>query len=178
MLVFWKQGYEGSSLADLTAAMGVTPPSVYSAYGDKKSLFLEAVDRYVGDPAASDTIIDESLSSRDAAERLLHAAAVGFTGDKTPAGCLLASAAISCSRESEDVKRKLAAIRRRIEKKLREKILADIDSGRLPKGCDDDALAGHTMAVIQGMSTLARDGAKREKLLRLVTAALRAWPST
>ena len=157
--------------------MGVTAPSVYAAYGDKKSLFLEAVDRYMGGPVTSDMMIDEARSSREAAERLLRAAAIGFTGDATPAGCLLASAAISGSRESEDVQRKLASIRRRIERRLRAKIAVDVNSGRLPQDCNPEALAGHIMAVIQGMSTLARDGAKRQKLMEVVTVALNAWPS-
>jgi hypothetical protein len=104
-------------------------------------------------------------------------AAVGFTGTHTPPGCLLASSAISCSAAASDVQKELAAIRRKIEANLKRKIDSDIAAGALHAGTDATALAGHTMAVIQGMSTLARDGAKRDKLKRVVATAMRAWPN-
>jgi AcrR family transcriptional regulator len=50
MLLFWRHGYEATSVAELTAAMGITPPSLYAAFGDKQGLFLAAVRRYVGEP--------------------------------------------------------------------------------------------------------------------------------
>jgi AcrR family transcriptional regulator len=176
MLLFWRHGYEATSLTELTAAMGVTPPSIYTAFGDKKQLFLEAVHRYLSGPVTSESIIGSASTARDAAAGLLHAAAVGFTGSDTPPGCLLASSAISCSAAAADVQEELAAIRRKIEARLK-KIDSDISSGALPAGTDAAALAGHTMAVIQGMSTLARDGAKRDKLERVMETAMRAWPN-
>lgn len=177
MLLFWRHGFEATSLSDLTAAMGVTPPSVYAAFGDKKQLFLEAVDRYLSGPVTAESIIDEAATARDAAQGLLDAAAAGFTGPDTPAGCLLASSAISCSAAAADVQSELAAIRGGIEARLRGRIARAVAANELPACTDADALAGHIMAVIQGMSTLARDGAKREKLMRVAAAAMLAWPS-
>jgi AcrR family transcriptional regulator len=177
MLLFWQHGYEATSLTELTAVMGVTPPSIYTAFGDKKKLFLEAVHRYLSGPVTSESIIGSASTARDAAAGLLHAAAVGFTGSDTPPGCLLASSAISCSAAAADVREELAAIRRKIEAHLKTKIDSDISSGALPAGTDAAALAGHTMAVIQGMSTLARDGASRDKLKRVMETAMRAWPN-
>ena len=176
MLLFWRHGYEATSLRDLTAAMGVTPPSIYAAFGDKKRLFLEAVDRYLSGPVTSDTIIEEAATARDAAWGLLRASAVGFTGTDTPPGCLLASAAISCAATAADVQGELAAIRRRIEARLRDRIIRAIEAGELSGEAEADALAGHIMAVIQGMSTLARDGATREKLMRVAAIAMLSWP--
>src|ERR1700737_4190586 len=95
MLLFWRHGYEATSLSDLTAAMGVTPPSIYTAFGDKKRLFREAVDRYLSGPVTSESIIAEAASARVAAMSLLKASAIAFTGADTPPGCLLASSAIS-----------------------------------------------------------------------------------
>ena len=174
MLLFWRHGYEATSLSDLTAAMGVTAPSIYTAFGDKKRLFLEAVDRYLSGPVTSDSIIEAAATAEDAAWGLLQAAALGFTGNDTPPGCLLASSAISCSAAAADVQGGLAAIRRRIEARLHDKIVQAIAAGELD--ADADALAGHVMAVIQGMSTLARDGAPRDKLMRVAAAAMLAWP--
>src|SRR6266576_6130921 len=78
MLLFWRHGYEATSLSDLTAVMGVTPPSIYTAFGDKKRLFREAVDRYLSGPVTSESIIAEAASARAAAMSLLKASATGF----------------------------------------------------------------------------------------------------
>jgi AcrR family transcriptional regulator len=175
MLLFWRHGYEATSVNDLTTAMGITPPSLYTAFGDKKQLFLEAVRLYLSGPVTSESIIARAPTAREAAAGLLQAAAVGFTGDSTPAGCLLASSAISCSSAARDVQEALAGIRLSVEKRLRTKIIRD---PAMTKGRKDgaEALAGYIMAVIQGMSTLARDGATREKLTSIASAAMLAWP--
>ncbi len=176
MLLFWQHGYEATSLSDLTTAMGVTPPSIYTAFGDKKKLFLEAVQRYCSGPVTAKSIIDEADSAREAAWGLLKSSAIGFTGRDTPPGCLLASSTISCSAAAADVQAELASIRRKIESHLKNKIVRNVAGGGLPRETDAAALAAHTMAVIQGMSTLARDGAKREKLMRVAQTAMRVWP--
>ena len=177
MLLFWRHGYEGTSLAELTAAMGVTPPSVYAAFGDKKRLFLAAVDRYLAGPVTLERMLEAAPSAREAVDTLLRGAAIGFTGADTPPGCLLASAAISCSAGAGDVRDHLAALRRDVEDKLRRRIIAGIAAGEMAAGTDADALAGHAVAVVQGLSTLARDGAGRDKLLRVVDAAMAVWPA-
>lgn len=176
MLLFWRHGYEATSLGDLTAAMGITAPSIYTAFGDKKRLFLEAVGRYLSGPVTSDSIIEWAATAEEAAWGLLRAAAIGFTGADSPPGCLLASSAISCSAAAADVQGELAAIRREIEVRLNGKIAQAVKAGEMAAGTDVDALAGHVMAVIQGMSTLARDGAPREKLMRVAATAMLAWP--
>jgi AcrR family transcriptional regulator len=176
MLLFWRHGYEATSLNDLTAALEVKPSSIYSAFGDKKGLFLEAVGLYMSGPVTANTIIDNAATARDAARELLRVAAIGYTGEQTPPGCLLASSAISCSAAADDVKEELAAIRRGIEARLRNKIVWSIDNEQLPADTQADTLAGLTMAVIQGMSTLARDGATRDKLLKLAETAMKVWP--
>lgn len=176
MLVFWRHGYESSSLSDLTAAMGISPPSIYASFGHKKQLFLEAVKLYLSGPVTPESIINEAATARDAVLGLLTASAIGFTGRKTPQGCLLASSAISCSAAARDVQLELAAIRHKIELHLKEKIVNAILKGELPNHSDATALAGLVMAVIQGLSTLARDGANREKLMLIVDAAMCSWP--
>jgi AcrR family transcriptional regulator len=176
MLLFWRHGYEATSLNDLTAALEVKPSSIYSAFGDKKGLFLDAVSLYMSGPVTAFSIIDDAPTARDAARELLNVSAVGYTGANTPPGCLLASSAISCSEAANDVKEELAAIRRDIEARLRNKIDWSVGQGHLPGDTDADALAGLTMGVIQGMSTLARDGAARGKLLKVAETAMRAWP--
>jgi AcrR family transcriptional regulator len=169
MLLFWRHGYEATSLADLTAAMGVTPPSIYAAFGDKKGLFRAAVQRYLSGPVTTQAIIAEAPTARDAALSLLRAAAMGDTRDDAPPGCLLATGAISCSDGATDLQAELAAIRHGIQADLCARFQAE----GVPDAPD---LAAHVMAVIQGMSTLARDGATRDQLMRVVDVAMRVWP--
>ncbi|RST87732.1 TetR/AcrR family transcriptional regulator [Aquibium carbonis] len=176
MHLFWRHGYEATSVADLTRAMGITPPSLYAAFGDKRRLFLEAVDRYLGGIEAIEHGIAGAASARDAARDLLVAAALGDTGDDTPPGCLLASSLVTSSPDAEAVRETLAATRRRIEAALRARIERDIHEGLLPSGSDAEMMAGHLFAVVQGMSTLAKDGAGRNKLLGIVDSAMAAWP--
>lgn len=177
MLLFWRHGYEATSLADLTSALGVTPPSIYAAFGDKKQLFLEAVDRYLGGATTSNGDIDDALCVREVAFEMMRQAAIGFTGETTPPGCLLATGAISCSEAAKDVQLHLANIRLGIERRLAKRIADAVAVGQSPETTDASILAAHVMAVIQGMSTLARDGAPREKLLRIVDMAMKCWPN-
>ena len=165
MHLFWEHGYETTSVAELTSAMGITPPSLYTAFGDKKRLFLEAIDRYTNGGAAIG-LIQDAATARDAALAMLRGSAVAFTGDDTPAGCLLASAAVSGSDAAADVRGHLASVRLEIETALRDKASADVSAGRLP--ADTNA---------QGMCTLGKDGADRSKLLAIAETALRTWPS-
>lgn len=176
MHLFWRHGYEGTSLADLTRAMGVTPPSIYAAYGDKRGLFREALARYLANPLTPAEVIAGAPSAEAAARMMIEGSVVAFTGEATPPGCLLASAAIAVSADADDVRSELAAIRGGIEAALRERIVAGVAQGELPPGTDAATLAAYVMTVIQGLSTLARDGAGREKLLGVARLALAAWP--
>jgi AcrR family transcriptional regulator len=177
MLLFWRHGYEATSLNELTAAMGITPPSIYTAFGDKKRLFLEAINRYVSGPTTSESIIESAETAEQAVRTLLQTAATGFTGKHTPRGCLLASSAISCSPAATDVQHELARIRRKIEMRLRDKIARGVRTGELNAYADAASLAAFTMAVIQGMSTLARDGATRERLMKISETAMQSFCS-
>ncbi len=177
MLVFWQHGYESTSIVDLTTAMGVTAPSLYTAFGDKKRLFLEAAHRYAGDPKAMAAAIAGAPTAYDAARAMLIAAATTYTGKDTPQGCLLASATASVSAAASEVQTAIAAIRTSIGDQLRARIERDIAAGVLTPTADPAVLAGLVMTVTQGMSVMARDGTPRDALLGIVELALRAWPS-
>ena len=176
MLIFWRHGYETTSIADLTAAMGISAPSLYGAFGDKKRLFLEAMRLYAGDPADMERMIADAPTAHHAARELLIAAVMTYTGEGTPPGCLLASATASGSAAAADVQEAVADVRRGVERRLRVRIERDIADGVLPLGTQAVALAGLVMAVLQGLSVLARDGVSRPSLLAIVEVSLRAWP--
>ena len=172
MHAFWRHGYETTSVAELTAAMGVTAPSLYAAFGDKQALFLEAMRLYAGDSAAIGAALDGAPSARAGIATMLRATAIAFTGAATPAGCLLASATASGSAASQAVQAAVAAVRRQIGELLRGRIAVDVASGMLPASVDAQAQADVVIAVISGMSVLARDGVARERLLALGEQAL------
>jgi len=176
MLAFWQHGYESTSISDLTTAMGITAPSIYTAYGDKKHLFLEAVRRYVGQPNAIERSLFQARTAGEAARDMLIASAKAFTGKDTPRGCLLASATASVSKSSADVQASVAEIRRDIAAMLVKRIEKDIADQELPQSTDSELLAAMIIALIQGMSVLARDGVDRNVLIGMAETAMRAWP--
>ncbi|MGH8666012.1 MAG: TetR/AcrR family transcriptional regulator [Burkholderiales bacterium] len=178
MELFWRQGYESTSIADLTRAMGINPPSLYAAFGDKERLFLEAVERYGGHSGQTpESILSAAPSAREGVERLLDAAAREFTDPCHPPGCMVVSAATNCSAGAAHVQAALAARRRSAEAKLKARIAHGVKQGELPARTDCGALAKFYCTVIEGMSIQARDGASRKSLLATAAAALRAWPT-
>ena len=176
MLTFWRYGYESTSISALTAAMSVTPPSLYATFGDKKQLFLEAMQLYAGDATVIAATLDAEPSARAGAAMMLEGAAIAFTGESTPPGCLLASATASGSATSADVQAAVAAVRAEICALLRQRIVRDIREGKLAADCDAQALADLIMGTIQGMSVLARDGISRTRLLSLAQQVLVCFP--
>ena len=177
MLAFWESGYETTSISDLTAAMGVTAPSIYAAFGDKKRLFLEAMRRYAGDMDDLERAFSCAPTAQDAVTGMIENAAKLYTGDVTPKGCLLASAAATGSKDAADVREAAAKERRGIRAIIIRRIERDIEGGLLPPDTKPRVLADLALAVTQGMSVLARDGADRDTLLAVAKASMAGWPS-
>lgn len=175
MLAFWESGYETTSISDLTAAMGVTAPSLYAAFGSKQQLFLEAMHRYAGDHNALEQAMARAPSAREAVAEMLRGAAVLYTGDTTPRGCLLASAAATGSPEAADVRVVVAAQRRAVRDIIIRRIEADLAKRDLLPDTPAAVLADLAIAVMQGMSVLARDGADHERLLAVAETATAGW---
>lgn len=175
MDVFWRHGYEGASLAELTKAMGVNPPSLYAAFGNKEGLFRAVLDRYGARRAA---FIDEALNaptSRHVVERYLRGwAELGDPGK--PAGCLILQSGLACGTGGEAVADELTERRKDPECRLRARFDRARDEGDLPVGVDPGALARYLVAVTQGMSIQAAGGATRVELRQVADMALKAWP--
>lgn len=174
---FWEVGYEATSISDLTRAMGISAPSLYAAFGDKRALFGEVVTEYrrlYGGfiPRA----VAEEPTARRGVERALREAAVEYTLPGRPRGCLVISAALNISPASAEVADSLREMRRSNVREIADAIRADIAAGELSADTDADALAGYVGAVIQGMSQQARDGAESAALEAIAELAMRAWP--
>ncbi|NVD45913.1 TetR/AcrR family transcriptional regulator [Qipengyuania atrilutea] len=178
MLAFWRHGYETTSISDLIRKMGISAPSLYAAFGDKKNLFLEAVGLYAGDTNAVRQNIEAAPSSYDAARSVLANSVETFTGADTPPGCLLASSTATGSAASEDVRGAVAAYRRELRDSLQARIERDIGEGCVPADVDPVALANLVVALLQGLSVMARDGADRASLLSVVEATMKGWPES
>ena len=175
MEVFWKKGYEATSIHDLTDAMGINPPSLYAAFGDKERLYLAALERYqqwrreqVG------RTLDDEPTARAAIERLLHDYVVELTKACHPAGCMLASA--SCSSASADAQEAVAARRAEAKRRFKERFDRGVREGDVPAGTDTGGLADFFTTVITGIAMRAKDGASRKSLMATVEASMRAWP--
>jgi len=178
MFEFWRRGYDAVSVAELTARMGIAAPSLYAAFGDKRSLFREVVDTYAGSYGA---FFDEALMAeetvRRGVDRALRTAAVEYTRADRPRGCLILSAGVNCAAASADVEAFLRERRQANLAALRERIVTDVTAGALPATTGAEPLARYVGAVLQGMSQQARDGADAADLLEVVDVAMAAWPA-
>ncbi|MFC6878400.1 MULTISPECIES: TetR/AcrR family transcriptional regulator [Actinomadura] len=176
--LFWERGYEATSVADLTRAMGIGTPSLYAAFGDKRALFREAVAGYAGRYGDfTRRAMEEEPTARAAAARLLREAAAEYTEPGRPRGCLVITAATNCSPASAEVEEELRAIRNGNVEAFERKIQHDVDEGVLPADADARVLARLLGAVLQGLSQQARDGASRADLEAVADTVMRAWPA-
>lgn len=165
MRLFWEQGYDETSMTDLTAAMGIAPPSLYAAFGSKRELFDAAAERYQNAPGSFTTRALDEPTVRGAIARLLHDAAIEYTRSGQPRGCMILSEPL------------LGEHRERSRAVLLERIRRGADAGELPHGTDVGALTDYVSVVLAGMSARARDGATRRELLAVADAAMAAWPT-
>jgi AcrR family transcriptional regulator len=175
MKVFWKQGYEGTSLTDLTEAMGINRPSLYAAFGNKEALFSKAIDRYLV-CGNSDNLALRLPTAREVVSEKLRSSAEFLADTSHPAGCMTVVTALACSPESKRVHDTLADKRLADEIRLRMRLERALIEGDLPENASPVALARYVSTVIEGMSVQARDGATREDLLEIAAMAMRAWP--
>ena len=172
MRLFWRKGYEGTTLTDLTAAMGIGRPSLYAEFGCKESLFRRALDRYTAGAAPP-----EASSARESFETFLRATAAGGAHPEHP-GCLLVTGGLACGDEAMGAREALTTIRNDFVRAWRARFEAAQASGELPPDADPAALAAFTMAVANGMAVLAVGGASAETLRGVAEAAIRAWPES
>ncbi|MDT7814108.1 MAG: hypothetical protein QOJ42_4024 [Acidobacteriaceae bacterium] len=176
MHVFWRKGFEGASLNDLTAAMGIQPASLYQAFGNKRALFEKALARYLAGPVA---FVHDALNEPRAyavADRILRRTAEFLTEGRSRRGCMTIQAALAGGVEGEPIRRKLIALRVKEQDALRRRFERAKSEGDLPSDADAADLAQFVTAIYQGMTVQAINGASREDLLRLSDTALRIWP--
>lgn len=175
METFWRLGYEGASIADLTAAIGITPQSLYAAFGSKAELYREALGLYRATSGASlAQALAEAPNVSTAIERLLQARARLYTQPGRPAGCMISAAVLTCASENAPVADYLSQLRLSALAGLRAALEEGKTSGEFRADLDVGAMARTLAAFIQGMAVQARDGASEADLQCLVGAASEA----
>ena len=162
--LFWREGYHETTIAMLTRAMGVTPPSLYAAFGDKDSLFDEASALYFRRTCEAVDSAATRPTAREAIAVMLDDTARAHTDANTPLGCLMLT------------EPRLAGQRQEMHNRLRARITQGIADGDLPPSVDSEQLASFLIAVMRGMSGCARDGGSTEEVLAIASLAVAAVP--
>jgi len=176
--VFWGKGYEGTSLADLTAAMGINKPSLYATFGDKATLFHKVVDHYMRQQSGLWDGAFRLPTAKGSIARILTSVADALTSGKNPHGCLLVQAALSCGAEADCIKGELAAKRAEGEKLMRTRLLRAQAESEIPPNVDVAALSRFFSTILRGMSVEASGGATRAQLQTVIDLAMKAWPDS
>lgn len=174
--VFWEKGYEGSSLPELTEAMGMNRPSLYAVFGNKENLFRLAMARY---GALHDPILDAALAAptaRGVVEQFLGGNADAVTAEETPHGCLLINGALACSDDALPLRKSAIERLGTGEVRLAERFERARAEADLPRDVSASQMARYVTAISNGMSVQAGAGATRAQLQDVVDLVLRSWP--
>ncbi|CUA97101.1 TetR/AcrR family transcriptional regulator [Pannonibacter indicus] len=175
--LFWERGYEGTSTADLTKAMGINPPTLYSMFGSKEALYRQALEFSIARESGRRLeILASPLPAYDALRLYLYDIADGDTQPGKPRGCMVSTAVLQHAEENASVAQMTAALREASMQILKTRFDRAVEERELPAETDTDTLARFYGAIIQGMSAQACDGACNARLKRLIDLALTAWP--
>jgi AcrR family transcriptional regulator len=173
MLLFWERGFEGASMAELTQAMGLSPSSIYAAFGDKQALFSLAVKRYLNTRAqyATEALQEQTL------ERVIRALfdnTVAFlTTPGHPPSCMTLAGAIGCSLNAAPARDLLTEVRKQNEAAIRARLLKARKSGELSKDIDVNDYTRYLSSILAGLSVQAANGSTKAELRRTAEVALR-----
>jgi len=176
LTLFRQKGYEGTSLSDLTEAMGINRPSLYAAFGNKEELFRKACDRYAEGPAAFLNSALNEPTARAVVQRVLYGTVDAITDPSSPVGCLSVTGALACGDESDSVRQDLCSRRMKFQCELKQRFERAVIEGDLPPTASPDDLARYVATIYQGMTVQASSGACAESLRRVADIAMKAWP--
>jgi AcrR family transcriptional regulator len=175
MELFWRQGYEGTSVADLTRELGLTRPSLYAAFESKEALFLRALDLYEARAGYRQAALTAPTAGAYA-RALLEGAADLHGDDRNPPGCLGVQSALACAPQSDAIRKELIRRRKIGESIIRDRLKRAKTEGDLPPDADPANLARYLSIVIYGITIQAAGGATRKELRSAAELALRCWP--
>ena len=173
MLLFWERGYEGTSMADLTQAMGLNPSSIYAAFGDKHALFSLAAKRYMEIRAQYATKAQEAPTLKKFVRALFDSTIAFLTTPGHPPTCMTLAGAVGCSVEAKPARDLMTEIRKQNQIAIRKRLLKAQQSGELPKAINVDDYTRYLSTIIAGLSIQAANGSTKDELKRTAKMALR-----
>jgi AcrR family transcriptional regulator len=173
MLLFWERGFEGTSLADLTQAMGLNPSSIYAAFGDKHALFSLAVKRYMESRAQYATKVLEEPTLEKVIRGLFDNTTAFLTTPGHPPTCMTLVGAMGCSVGSTPARDLMIEIRKQNEFAMRKRLLQARKSGELSKDVNVDDYTRYLSSILAGLSIQAANGSTKAELKRISQMALR-----
>ena len=177
MQIFWRQGYEATSLHQLKQVMGdPSSASFYGAFGSKERLYREALARYLdtyGQVVAP--LHDETLEPRDALEQVLRRSARMQTDPRLPKGCMVVLSAANASPENHHLQTLVAGERQRTRDAIRRCVERALAAGELRQDADAVGLAALAEALLVGMSVQVRDGVSHASIEAAVSNLLQLW---
>jgi AcrR family transcriptional regulator len=173
MLLFWERGYEGTSMADLTHAMGLNPSSIYAAFGDKHALFSLAVKRYMETRAQYATKALEEPTLEKVVRALFENTIAFLTTPGHPPTCMTLAGAAGCSVEATPARDIMTEIRIQNEVAMRERFLLARKIGELSKDVNVDDYTRYLSTILAGLSIQAANGSTKAELKRTSQMALR-----
>jgi AcrR family transcriptional regulator len=173
MLLFWERGYEGTSMSDLTHAMGLNPSSIYAAFGDKHALFELAVKRYVEMRAKDAGKALEEPTLEKVVRALFDNTVAFLTTPGHPPTCMTLAGAVGCSADAAPARDLMTGIRKQNQVALRRRLLKARKSGELSKEIDVDDYTRYLSTIIAGLSIQAANGSTKAELNRTAQMALR-----
>jgi AcrR family transcriptional regulator len=173
MLLFWERGYEGTSMADLTQAMGLNPSSIYAAFGDKHGLFQLAVKRYMEMRAQYAGKALEEPTLKKVVRALFDNTVAFLTTPGHPPTCMTLAGAVGCSLDASPARDLMTEIRKQNQVALRQRLLKARKSGELSRDIDVDDYTRYLSTIMAGLSIQAANGSTKAELNRTAQMALR-----
>ena len=173
MLLFWERGFEGTSMADLTQAMGLNPSSIYAAFGDKHALFSLAVKRYLDIRAQYATKALQEPTLEKVIRALFENTVAFLTTPGHPPTCMTLAGAMGCSADAAPARNLMTEVRRQNEVAIRKRLLQARKSGELSKDIHVDDYTRYLSSILAGLSIQAANGSTKAELKRTSQMALR-----
>jgi AcrR family transcriptional regulator len=173
MLLFWERGYEGTSMADLTHAMGLSPSSIYAAFGDKHALFSLAVKRYMDSRALYAKKALEKPTLEKVVRALFDSTVAFLTAPGHPPSCMTLAGAVGCSVDASPARDIMTEIRKQNEVAMRERFLQARKSGELSKDVNISDYTRYLSSILAGLSIQAANGSTKAELKRTSQMAIR-----
>lgn len=173
--LFWRHGYDGTSITDLIGEMGINAPSLYAAFGSKRRLFELAADRYLEGRRRG---FEEALAqptAREVAKAFLLNTVKAATRPGMPAGCFNVQAALACGEACSESRDLLTRRRIGTRTALADRFARAMESGDVSAKVDRDALARYLTTVAEGINIQATEGATRAELRAVVDAAMHGF---